>query len=283
MRAKFFIAVGLAVVVSAVAPRALARKPLSEEAQRKALLQRLAAASAEIPPEEKTDADLMYEALRQWRGEPRESATVDKALAQSKDDIRHDRKTVEERVRGMFWKDPFSSEVVPVRKHDRDLLREHAARMARARGDAGEEELARLRADLATVRSENARLRADLARAEESAGESDGSAVAECAPPGHHLQARRHEGGGHSHREGGSVGLMEALNTPPEPHHHHSGSAKRARGMNLASAPAEQPPAAPETAAAPAGWQSSDPRGIIVVPIEAPVSIHADKPSARAH
>jgi hypothetical protein len=222
----------------------------------------------------------MYAALRQWRGEPREGAAVDKALAQSKADIHHDRKVLEERVRTMFWKDPFSSEVVPVQKRDRDLLRDHAARAARARGDAGDEELARLRADLATARSENARLRAELVRAEKSTGDSDGSAVAECAPPpSRHLQARRHEGGGHSHRD---AGLMEALNTPPPTHHHHSGSSRRMPAANVASAPAEPTPAPPETATAPSGWRSSDPRGIIVVPIEAPVAIHADKPSARS-
>jgi hypothetical protein len=279
MRANLFIAVGLGVVMSAVAPRAEARKPVSEEAQRRALLQQLSAASAEIPPEEKTDADLMYAAMRQWRGEPRESAAVDKALADSKSDIRHDRKTLEERVRSMFWKDPFSSEVVPVQKRDRDLLRDHAARTARVRGEAGEEELARLRADLATARVENARLRAELATAEENAGEGAGAAVAECAPPSRRLQARRHEGGGHSHRDGG---LMEALNTPPPAHHHHSGSARRAPVASVASPPVEAPPAPPETAAAPAGWRSSDPRGIIVVPIEAPVSVRADKPSSRS-
>jgi hypothetical protein len=276
MRANFFIAVGLGVAVSAVAPRAMARKPVSEEAQRRQLLEQLAAASADIPPEEQTEADLMYAAMRQWRGEPRGSGAVDKALAESKADIRHDRKALEERVHEMFWKDPFSSEVVPVRKHDRDLLRDHAARAARARGDAAEGEIERLRADLATVRAENARLRAELARAEENLGDNDGSVA-----PSRHVQARRHEGGGHSHRD---VGLMEALNTePPVHHHHHSGSSHRVAVAAVPDAPAETPPAAPETATAPAGWHSSDPRGIIVVPIETPVPIHADKPSARAH
>jgi hypothetical protein len=278
MRANFFIAVGLGVIVSAVAPRALARKPMSEEAQRRQLLNQLAAASADIPPEEKTDADLMYAAMRQWRGEPRGSAAVDKAINQSKADIRQDRKALEERVHEMFWKDPFSSEVVPVRKHDRDLLRDHAARAARASGAAAAEEIERLRADLATVRAENARLRADLARAEEnmSGADDDGSPA-----PSRHVQARRHEGGGHSHRD---VGLMEALNTePPVHHHHHGGSSRRPPPIVPPSGPAEPPPAAPETASAPAGWHSSDPRGIIVVPIETPVPIHADKSSARAH
>jgi hypothetical protein len=275
MRANFFIAVGLGVAVSAAAPRAMARKPMSEETQRRQLLEQLAAASSDIPAEEKTDADLMYAAMRQWRGEPRESGAVDKALAQSKADIRHDRKALEERVRGMFWKDPFSSEVVPVNKHDRDMLREHAARAARARGDAFQEELTHLRDALAAVRAENARLRAELARVAENTGnnDSDGSDVAERATPPRHLQARRHEGG-HSHRDGG---VLEALNTSP-PHHHHKHAPAAA-----ADSPVAEPPAAPEAATAPAGWHSSDPRGIIVVPIESPVPIHADKSPARAH
>jgi hypothetical protein len=277
MRANFFIVMGLGVIVLANAPRAMARKPMSEEAQRKQLLDQLAAASADIPPEEKTDADLMYAAMRQWRGEPRGSGAVDKALAQSKADIRHDRKALEERVHEMFWKDPFSSEVVPVRKHDRDLLRDHAARAARASGAAAAEEIDRLRSDLATVRAENARLRAELARAEDNMSDPDASVE---SAPSRHVQARRHEGG-HSHRD---VGMMEALNTePPVHHHHHSGSTRRPPPIVPPSGPVETPPPAPEAASAPAGWHSSDPRGIIVVPIEAPVPIHADKPSARAH
>jgi hypothetical protein len=278
MRAKFFIVVVSALVVWAGSTRAFARKPVSEESQRRQLLDQLAAASAEIPPEEKTDADLMYQAMRQWRGEPRGSAAVDKVLEQSKSDIRHDRKALEERVRSMFWKDPFSAEVVPVRKKDRDLLREHAARVAQARGEANADEIARLRADLATVRSENARLRAELARAEERAGGGDVDAQAESAPS-RHLHARRSDGGSSRPRPEGDY--LEAMSAPSPVHHRRKA---HRRQEAVASAPPEAPtaPAAAVTGP-PAGWQSSDPRGIIVVPIEAPVPIHADKPSARAH
>jgi hypothetical protein len=279
MRAKSMFVVGVLAVATAVAPRAFARKPLSEEAQRRGLLSRLAAAAAEIPPEEKTDADLMYEAMRKWRGEPREGAAVDKAIAESKVEIRHDRKALEERVQQMFWKDPFSSEVVPVRKKDRDLLRQHAARVARAHDDASDDENARLRADLAIARAENARLRGELARAEEGVS-GDGETVAECAPPSRRLQARRHDGEGHARREG----RLEALNlNAAPPHHHHTGSSKSSRPAPLPSAPVAVAAPAPAEVTAPAGWRSSDPRGIIVVPIEAPVPIHADKPSTRAH
>ena len=280
MRANFFIVLGSVLAASVVSPRAFARKPVSEEAQRRVLLEQLAAASAEIPPQEKTDADLMYEAMRQWRGEPRGSDAVDKVLAQSKSDIRHERKELVDRVRESFWKDPFSSEVVPVRKEDRDLLRAHAARAARARGQASDDEIARLRADLATVRAENAHLRSELTRLEESAG-GDVEAQVESAPPSRHLHARRSESV-RAHREGGFLEAMGASEPAPVHHHHHA--KPQARDAAVASAPTEAP-AMPASAVTgpPPGWQSSDPRGIIVVPIEAPVPIHADKPSKRAH
>jgi len=266
MRKTIFSLVA-AVVLSAGGAPAHARKAMSEESQRRALLSQLAAASSEVAPEERTDADLMYEAMRQWHGEPRGSAAVDRALAQSKKDIRLDRKQLEEKVRKMFWKDPFSNEVVPVAKTDRDLLRAHAARESRVRDDAREDEVARLRAEVAAARAENARLRSELARADQ--GSSESVAQAECAAPSRRLHAGN-SSGGHSRRDSGQ---LEALNAPV--HHRRSGSSK-------ARSQPETPAAEPVVAAAPAetvtgppaGWQSSDPRGIIVVPITASIRAH---------
>ncbi len=268
MRKTIFSLVAVTVGLSAAGSPARARK-VSEETQRRALLGQLAAASAEVAPQERTDADLMYEAMRQWHGEPRGSAAVDRALAQSKKDIRLDRKQIEEKVRRMFWKDPFSDEVVPVAKSDRDLLRAHAARESRGRDDAREDEVARLRAEVSAARAENARLRAELARADEG-GSSSETVVAqtECAAPSRRLHAG--SSGGHSRRDGGQ---LEALNVPV--HHRRSGSSKTRSQQPEAGAAAPVVAAAPaETVTGPpAGWQSSDPRGIIVVPITA--SIHA--------
>ena len=269
MRKTIFSLVA-AVVLSAGGSPAHARKPMSEETQRRALLSQLAAASSEVAPEERTDADLMYEAMRQWHGEPRGSAAVDRALAQSKKDIRLDRKQIEEKVRKMFWKDPFSDEVVPVAKSDRDLLRAHAARESRVRDDAREDEVARLRAEVAAARAENARLRSELARADEGGGSSESVvAQAECAAPSRRLHAGN-SSGGHSRRDSGQ---LEALNTPA--HHRRSGSSKTrsqpetpSRAPVVAAAPAET------VTGPPAGWQSSDPRGIIVVPITASIRAH---------
>ena len=44
------------------------------------LLAKLAAASGQPAPEERTDADLMYEAMLRWNGEPPGSAAIDRAL-----------------------------------------------------------------------------------------------------------------------------------------------------------------------------------------------------------
>jgi hypothetical protein len=283
MRAKWFIAVGV-VAGWMVSSNAFARKAaMSEESQRRALLGQLAAAADAVAPQERTDADLMYEAMRQWHGEPRGSAAIDRALAQSKKEIRLDRHQIEEKVRKMFWKDPFSEEVVPVRKSDRDLLKAHAVLESRARGDAREDEVARLRGEVAAARAENARLRGELARAQQTSGDASDDvtsggptavAQAECAAPGRHLYARRHSGGDRAHLDGGR---LEALNVSPPPRsHRRAGSAKGRSKDEVAQA--EAPVAtAPEAVNAlpPAGWKSSDPRGIIVVPIDTPIPIHA--------
>jgi len=274
MRKTLFSLVAVTVGLSGAGSRAHARKPMSEEAQRRALLSELAAAAAEIAPQERTDADLMYEAMKQWHGEPRGSAAIERALAQSKKDIGLDRKQIAEKVRKMLWRDPFSEEVVPVRKADRDLLSAHVARQSRMRDDTRQDEVSHLRAEVAATRAENARLRAELAHAEE--GAEDGSGITEpvaqteCAVPTRRLHAGS-SSGGHARRDGGQ---LEALKAPT--HHRPSGSSKTRSQTETPSEPPAVAAAAPaETVTGPpAGWQSSDPRGIIVVPITASIRSH---------
>jgi len=269
MRKTIFSLVA-ALVLSGAGSRAHARKAMSEETQRRALLSQLAAASSEVAPQERTDADLMYEAMRQWHGESRGSAAVDRALAQSKKDIRLDRKQIEEKVRKMFWKDPFSQEVIPVAKSDRDLLRAHAARESRGRDDAREDEVARLRAEVAAARAENARLRSELARAEQGSASSEGVvAQTERTLPSRRLHAGS-TSGGHSRRDSGE---LEALNAPV--HHRRTGSSKtRPQPETPSTEPVVAAAPAETVTGPPAGWQSSDPRGIIVVPITASIRAH---------
>jgi hypothetical protein len=275
MRANLFIVLASLLAASAVAPRAFARKPLSEEAQRRALLQQLAAASSEIPPQEKTDADLMYEAMRQWRGEPRGSAAVARVLAESQH-AHQERKVAEAKLRTLFFKDPFADDpslLIPVRKIDRQLLAAYEARHDIDRSTPGPDEVSRLRSQLAQARADAAaahaeasRLRGELARGGEGAG---GECVSLSSAGGH--------GRVHGSRPLASNDHVSDWAEPTPVRRHRRAKPRAAAQTTAAAAP---PPVPVETVAAtpPAGWQSSDPRGIIVVPIDTPVSIRADIP-----
>jgi hypothetical protein len=268
MRGTDFFLVGATMGALAIGSPAHAKRPMSEEAQRRALLSQLAAAQSEVAPEERTDADLMYEAMKQWHGEPRGSEAVDRALAESKRDIKLDRKKIEEKVRQMFWRDPFSEEVVAVSKANRDLLSAHAKREARARQERQQEARDGREDEISRLRAENARLRGELQRAQESASSNETVAEGECAAPSRHVHARWNIGGGHAHHD---PAMLEALNAPAREHVHHHGVKVR---VEQVAAPVVTPAAETFTAQAPAGWRSNDPRGIIVVPIEASVRAH---------
>ena len=240
----------------------------SDEAQRRELVSELAAAAAEAPKDARTDADLMYEARRQWRGEPRGSAQVAKVLAESKHEL-HERKVAEAKVRTLFFKDPFAedpNQMIPVRKIDRQLLAAYEVRHDIDRSSRSPDEVSRLRGELAQARAEANRLRNQLARGADSS--SDG----ECVAMSSHTQSRVHG----SRPMQSNDRVSDWADPVPVRHHHrkpHPASAQAA----VAAAPAAAP-AAVETVSAtpPAGWRSSDPRGILVVPIDPPVAIHAD-------
>ncbi|MFL5306507.1 MAG: hypothetical protein ACJ8F1_14920 [Polyangia bacterium] len=275
------------VVGAPLAARAHGRRSsaAAEEAQRRELMAELAAAAAEGPamppsddnPNQKTDADLMYEAMRQWRGEPRGSAAVARVLAETQR-VHQERKVAEAKLRSLFFKDPFADDpnlLIPVRKVDRQLLAAYEARHDIDRSTAGPEEVARLRgqlaqarADAAAARAEASRLRGELARGGEGA---DGA----CAAPSSAGGNRRVHG---SRPLATNDRVSDDWADEPAPARRHRRAKPRA--VAEAAAPTPPPPAPPETvvAAPPAGWRSSDPRGIIVVPIETPVSIRADVP-----
>ena len=137
-----------------------------DEAQMRELLARLAAASGQPEKEEKTDADLMYEAMIRWNG-PTSSAT-DRVIEESKKDAARMKHATVEKVRHMFWKDPFADNphrLIPVRQEDRDLLDSYDRRTPRkqwrepSQRESRESEVSRLRTELAEARAENARLR----------------------------------------------------------------------------------------------------------------------------
>ncbi len=233
----------------------------AEGARRRELMAELAAAAAEAPPaagtesetDEKTDADLMYEALREWRGEPRDGAAVARVLAESQR-VHQARELAEAKLRWLFFKDPFADDpnlLIPVRKIDRQLLAAYEARHDLDRSTGGPDEVARLRAqlanaraDAAAARAEASRLRGELARSGNAAG---GACLGRAAVGG---AGRLHESRRRTWHDRVSDGF--AVDPP-------------GREQSIRARP-------------PAGWRSSDPRGIIVIPIDTPVSIRADIP-----
>lgn len=270
MRARISL-VFLLVLGVPLAARAQHGRHVSEETQRRELMSELAAAAAEAPPE-RSDADLMYEAMRQWRGEPRGTAAVNKVIAESKKE-HVERKQLEAKARTLFFKDPFAddpNELIPVRKVDRMLLANYEARHDIEHSSRSSDEVSRLRdqlaqarADAAAARAEASRLRTELAHAGND--KSEGECVAMASHPSH---VRVH----------GSHPMMSNDRDPDSieqaPVRHHRRAKPHVTETVASAAPAPATPAdAP--ASAPAGWQSSDPRGIIVVPIDAPVSISA--------
>src|SRR5690349_23900729 len=89
LRGRSLVSILVLFVVSVTARAAVAKHghPVSspaDDAQVRDLLANLAAASGVPEPEERTDADLMYEAMLRWNGEPAGSAAVDRLIDSSK-------------------------------------------------------------------------------------------------------------------------------------------------------------------------------------------------------
>src|SRR4051812_9607301 len=184
-RGRSMISILVVVVMSALpvtAKRAFAKHghpsgSAADEAQVRQLLAKLAAASGVPEPEERTDADLMYDAMLRWNGEPAGSAAVDRLIDSSKKEAARSKKATQDKVRKMFWKDPFADDpqkLVLVRQEDRDLIDQYQrrnTRRAEARAprerDPRETELLRLRHELAAARAEAEQARAEAERMRE--------------------------------------------------------------------------------------------------------------------
>jgi hypothetical protein len=259
------------VVGAPVAAHARGRSRQSDEAQRRELMTELAAAAAEAPPEQQSDADLMYQAMRQWRGEPRDSGAVTRVIEESRR-ASQERKAAEAKLQAMFFKDPFAedpNQMIPVRKIDRQMLAAYEIRHDIDRSADRSDVVSRLRNELAQARADAAAARAEASRLRNQMARTD-SGDGECVAAASHGHSRVR--GSHPMESNDRVSDW----AEPAPVRRHR---RRARTAAQAPAIAAPPPPAPaESIAAtpPAGWHSSDPRGIIVVPIDTPVSIHAD-------
>jgi hypothetical protein len=204
------------------------------------------AAEADSAP---SDSDLMFEALKQWRGESSsDSAAVERLLAAAKRESRMRRESIRDGVAATFWRDPFADDpqaLIPVRREDRDLLDNlREASRARAEMVVARAEAAAARADTVAARAEAARAGRAAARADALAARRRAAAAqAGCADP----RVRREYDAGrtvdpHARREYDAGGTVDPLGSP---------------------ARLNRPPT---------GWTSADSRGILVVPIEASIS-----------
>jgi len=253
---RWFSMVLIVVALPSVAARALARgergghPTRADEAQVRELLAKLAAASGTPEPEERTDADLMYEAMLRWNGEPAEAKTIDRVLDQSKRDAAKAKRAMQDKVRHMFWKDPFADDghkLVPVRQEDRDLLDSYTRKQRRETRETREprDEVSRLRAELAEARAENARIRE---RAEET---SDRRCVADASSSDERRKRRRIDGGSvrSHHAEGRRAEIALASTvpeqpyTPPPPPPVTPAGAPPAHGIIIEHLPSPPPPA----------------------------------------
>jgi len=254
-----------------------------DKAREQSLLAQLAAAS-DRESEASTDADLMYEALKQWRGEPPDTAKIERVMAQSNKASDRTRRLTREKIKALFWKDPFAEDphrIVPVRKQDRELLateggRPGASVAASPAGaavgppaDASDRkamahlrtQLEKARAQITDARAEIARLRAELSRIRATGGNNGASAEAGGSEFGY---VPRQASSGHPRR------LAERPDTGVAGRERAQPRLKSFDRPVLITAPAVAavPPSSEPAPLPPPGMRATDPRGIIVVPLD---------------
>jgi hypothetical protein len=236
-----------------------------------------------------SDSDLMFEALKQWRGEPSsDGAAVERLLAAAKRESRQRREAIRHGATSSFFRDPFADDprkLIPVRREDRDLL-DNLREGSRARAEMrlARAEASRARADATAAKAEAARAERLAARADALAAERQAIADQAGCSETRSSQASRTAPADTSQTSDETL-ASRRVRSHRHPAHRTPTLASSGAGEGLSrSAPADQPPpiSADPPARPPAGWTSADSRGILVVPIEASIS-QARKSAARLH
>ena len=252
-----------------------------------------------------SDSDLMFEALKQWRGESSsDGAAVERLLAAAKRESRERRESIRHGATSTFWRDPFADDpeaLIPVRREDRELL-DNLREGSRARAEmlVARTEAAAARTEAAAARADAAAAKAEAARAERFAARAEALAArrqavvaqtgsADSSTPVERGAGRTADGRGTTPSNESAGALPSASRVRRRRSHRHAPRETSALGEPIAgaerdrsSAPRDQPdPAAADesTHRPPAGWTSADSRGILVVPIE--VSISQARKSAQ--
>jgi hypothetical protein len=244
-----------------------------------------------------SDSDLMFEAMKQWRGESSsDSAAVERLLAAAKRESRRRRESILHGATSAFFRDPFADDpekLIPVRREDRDLL-DNLREGSRARAEMllARNEAAAARADADAAKAEAARAEKLAARAEALAAKRQAAATQDgCLAPAE----REDVADGRTDADGSST-PDESAGGPPVRHarrvrsHRRPSGETAAIGQPIAGAERDRssmPPDHPAPASVdestnrpPTGWTSADSRGILVVPIEVSIS-HGRKSAQR--
>jgi hypothetical protein len=255
-----------------------------------------AASRGPSEPTQRTEADLMFDALNASRGETPNAARIADVVAEASAEARRNADEGRKRARAIarYWKDPWSDDphrLLPVRppRGSDNLAALASARREAARARA---ETASARADVAVARAEAARAKAEVARAEASAAHADALAAKQdaemarlgCADPT--APAPRSVGASRGSAPREEISLARRIEPPRV---HVRTSSRRARvSLKIATAreprrtqaqgqaqpvaqapPLPPPPEEPPAPKPPVSWRSTDTRGIVVVPLNA--------------
>jgi hypothetical protein len=160
------VVVGVVVCLGHVSRVAWAKEPVSLDSETK------------VDTPEKSDAELMYDAMKRSGQGSNNDAAIDRALARAQKDSEKERKALHQGLAARAWKDPFVDDVVvPVRTRRTARNDANELRLARAEAARARRATAMAQADAALARAETARVRADAARTEAVAARADAVAA----------------------------------------------------------------------------------------------------------
>jgi len=134
--------------------------------------------TSKVDDADKTDAELMYEAMKK-SGRRDHDAAIDRAIARAEKDSEKERKVLRSQsLAARVWKDPFVDDAA-VAVHSRRTAHNDADELRAARAEAARAKraTAMARAEAALARADAARARADAARTEAVAARADAVAA----------------------------------------------------------------------------------------------------------
>jgi hypothetical protein len=258
-------------------------------------------ARAAAGDDEQSDGDLMFQALKSERRANADDAVIGRVLAEGKRESERKKTAMRKRYASRYWRDPWADDptkpiLIPQPPRDvaadesraeRSARREIAAARveeAMARADAARERAARARAEARAAQSEARAARAEALAAQRAfvalnnwnnGNGSSGNGGGERRGRAHADRARERDVSAVRDVNNVDVEVTDVKLSSVVPKHAHRRRVAAADGARTGDRAgttviAAEAPAAEQTTpptSAPAGSQSHDPRGIIIVPL----------------